>query len=83
MNLSPITTEEARAELLQINRGTLRALHNMNRIDWNKPHAILKLYPPFTRQTIRKAAAAAGYPAALRWSSCMIQNRALNATGAG
>lgn len=65
MNVAPITTKQARAELLKINRGTLRAVHNMTGIDWNKPHQILKLYPPFTRHTIRKAAAEAGYAAAL------------------
>lgn len=65
MNLAPITTQQARAELLKINLGTLRAIHNNNMIDYNKPHAILKLYPPFTRHTIRQAATRAGYPAAL------------------
>ena len=65
MNIAPITTKQARAELLKINRGTLRAVHNMTGIDWNKPHQILKLYPPFTRHTIRKAAAEAGHAATL------------------
>lgn len=65
MNVAPITTKQARAELLKINRGTLRAVHNLTGIDYNKPHQILKLYPPFTRHTIRKAAAEAGYHAAL------------------
>ena len=64
MKLAEITTAEARAELQKINRGTLRAVHNISGIDYNKPHKIIKLYPPFTRQTIRKAAAAAGYPGA-------------------
>lgn len=65
MNIAQITTKQASAELLKINRGTLRAVHNITQIDYNKPHAILKLYPPFTRHTIRKAATEAGYPAAL------------------
>lgn len=65
MNIAQITTKQASAELLNINRGTLRAVHNITQIDYNKPHAILKLYPPFTRRTIRKAATEAGYPAAL------------------
>lgn len=65
MNIAQITTKQASAELLEINRGTLRAVHNITQIDYNKPNAILKLYPPFTRRTIRKAATEAGYPAAL------------------
>lgn len=64
MNIAPITTAQARQELQKINRGTLRAVHNMSGLDYNKRHDILKLYPPFTRNTIRKAAAEAGYPAA-------------------
>lgn len=61
----PITTADARRELLKINAGTLRAVHDYFRIDYNKPHAILKMQPPSTRAAIRKAAAEAGYADAL------------------
>lgn len=64
MGYFPITTQDASREILKINPGTLRTIHNIFGIDYNKPHAVLRMEPPSTRAAIRKAATENGYPAA-------------------
>lgn len=64
MGYYPITAQQASREILKINPGTLRTIHNIFGIDYNKPHAILRMEPPSTRAAIRKAATENGYPAA-------------------
>lgn len=44
------------AELLKINPATLRAIHNVFRIDWNKAAAVVKYDAAPTRNTIAKTA---------------------------
>lgn len=61
MGYYPITTQDASLEILKINPGTLRTIHNIFGIDYNKPHAILRMEPPSTRAAIRKAATENGY----------------------
>ena len=57
-----IGSKDAARELLKVNRGTLQDVHNVFRIDYNRPHAILKMVMPTTRRAIRNAAREAGYP---------------------
>lgn len=64
MGYYPITAQQASREILKINPGTLRTIHNIFGIDYNKPHAVLRMEPPSTRAAIRKAATENGYPAA-------------------
>lgn len=64
MGYYPITAQQASREILKINPGTLRTIHNIFGIDYNKPHAILRMEPPSTRAAIRKAATENGYPKA-------------------
>ena len=57
-----IGSKDAARELLKVNRGTLQDVHNVFRIDYRKPHAIIKMVMPTTRRAIRNAARDAGYP---------------------
>ena len=61
MPIFNITGAQAKAELLKVNPGTLRTIHNIFQIDYNKPHKIIKMQAPSTKPAIRKAAAEAGY----------------------
>lgn len=57
-----IGSKDAARELLSVNRGTLQDVHNVFRIDYKKPHAIIKMVMPTTRRAIRNAARDAGFP---------------------
>lgn len=57
-----IGSKDAARELLKVNRGTLQDVHNVFRIDYRKPHAIIKMVMPTTRRAIRNAARDAGFP---------------------
>lgn len=61
---SPAFTQIKPAELLTVNPGTLKSVHNHFMIDWEKPVAVVRMTTPSTRSAIRKAAAALGYDAA-------------------